>query len=228
MTDPARPDTARADRDAHRERAHRARRRSTAHASACSTSASRAATCSSTALEELLDERGHARSSASRKPTFTKPAPVDLRHEIAHEVRRRDRGARRLRLVHVVQCARHREPRRRSGSRSCSSPRPSSSTRPRPRRRALGADPARRLRAAPDPGPHRRRAAGAGRRRASTTLLAAPDLTSRHPRQVRPCCWLHEVHRVARRARRRVRGGVPRRLDARRSPRPTTRGSSTT
>ena len=45
------------------------------------------------------------------KPTFTKPAPVDLRHEIIDEVRRRDRGPRRLRLVHVVQCARHREPR---------------------------------------------------------------------------------------------------------------------
>ena len=33
-------------------------------------------------LEELLKERG-ARVERYRKPTFTKPAPVDLRHEIA-------------------------------------------------------------------------------------------------------------------------------------------------
>ena len=62
--------------------------------------------------------RGAARRPRRRasqrfaKPTFTKPAPIDLRHEIAHQVRRGDRGARRLRVVHVVQCARH----RRSGS----------------------------------------------------------------------------------------------------------------
>ena len=34
-------------------------------------------------LEERLTEPGARPSSASRKPTFTKPAPVDLRHEIA-------------------------------------------------------------------------------------------------------------------------------------------------
>jgi hypothetical protein len=33
-------------------------------------------------LEELLTARG-ARIERFRKPTFTKPAPVDLRHEIA-------------------------------------------------------------------------------------------------------------------------------------------------
>ena len=33
-------------------------------------------------LEELLRERG-LRVERYRKPTFTKPAPVDLRHEIA-------------------------------------------------------------------------------------------------------------------------------------------------
>ena len=33
-------------------------------------------------LEELLQARG-ARTVRYRKPTFTKPAPIDLRHEIA-------------------------------------------------------------------------------------------------------------------------------------------------
>jgi hypothetical protein len=33
-------------------------------------------------LEELLHERG-LRTERFRKPTFTKPAPVDLRHEIS-------------------------------------------------------------------------------------------------------------------------------------------------
>jgi hypothetical protein len=33
-------------------------------------------------LEELLSERG-ARVARYAKPTFTKPAPIDLRHEIA-------------------------------------------------------------------------------------------------------------------------------------------------
>ena len=35
-------------------------------------------------LEARLDERG-ARVRRYQKPTFTKPAPVDLRHEIAEE-----------------------------------------------------------------------------------------------------------------------------------------------
>lgn len=35
-------------------------------------------------LEALLHERG-AQTKRYRKPTFTKPAPVDLRHEIAAE-----------------------------------------------------------------------------------------------------------------------------------------------
>ena len=34
-------------------------------------------------LEERLVEPRRCASSASRKPTFTKPAPIDLRHEIA-------------------------------------------------------------------------------------------------------------------------------------------------
>lgn len=33
-------------------------------------------------IEELLTERG-LRTVRYRKPTFTKPAPIDLRHEIA-------------------------------------------------------------------------------------------------------------------------------------------------
>jgi hypothetical protein len=33
-------------------------------------------------IEELLVERGHAVERFS-KPTFTKPAPIDLRHEIS-------------------------------------------------------------------------------------------------------------------------------------------------
>ena len=61
-------------------------------------------------LEELLQADG-VRTVRYRKPTFAKPAPVDLRHEIATALRGGDRGARRLRLVHVVQCARHRRPR---------------------------------------------------------------------------------------------------------------------
>ena len=59
-----------------------AERRSPACASGCSTSPSRAATSSSTG-----SSRGCTAAGASvqryRKPTFTKPAPVDLRHEIA-------------------------------------------------------------------------------------------------------------------------------------------------
>ena len=47
-------------------------------------------------LEELLDARG-VDVERFAKPTFTKPAPVDLRHEIATQVRRGDRGPRRLR-----------------------------------------------------------------------------------------------------------------------------------
>ena len=57
-------------------------------------------------LEELLPSRACG-CERYRKPTFTKagagrPPPRDR-----HEVRRGHRGARRLRLVHVVQCARH-------------------------------------------------------------------------------------------------------------------------
>ena len=51
---------------------------------------------------------GAALHASRRSPSRR---PIDLRHEIAHAVRRGDRGARRLRLVHVVQCARHRQPR---------------------------------------------------------------------------------------------------------------------
>ena len=50
--------------------------------SRCSTSASRAATCSCDELEALLRERG-IEVLREAKPTFTKPAPVDLRREIA-------------------------------------------------------------------------------------------------------------------------------------------------
>ena len=58
-----------------------ARRRSTGGPSACSTSPSRAATCSSTGSRSGSAERG-LRCGDSRKPTFSKPAPIDLRHEI--------------------------------------------------------------------------------------------------------------------------------------------------
>ena len=89
-----------------------------------------------------------------------RPAPRDR-----HEVRRGDRGPRRLRLVHVVQCARHRRPRSAGACRACSSRRPSSS-RPPPRRpRRSASTPARVFVAPPDPGPHRRRDARPGRRR---------------------------------------------------------------
>ena len=66
-------------------------------------------------LEELLVERAATRVVRFAKPTFTKPAPDRPAPRDRHQVRRRDRSPRRLRLVHVVQCARHREPRERSG-----------------------------------------------------------------------------------------------------------------
>ena len=61
-------------------------------------------------LEERSTSAG-ARVERYKKPTFTKPAPVDLRHEIATQCDARDRGPRRLRELHVVQCARHRRSR---------------------------------------------------------------------------------------------------------------------
>ena len=53
-----------------------------AASSACSTSPSRAATCSSTASSSG-SPRPAREVRRYKKPTFTKPAPVDLRHEIA-------------------------------------------------------------------------------------------------------------------------------------------------
>ena len=61
-----------------------ARRRSRVEPSACSTSPSPAATSSSNGLEQRLTERG-ATVVRYAKPTFTKPAPVDLRHEIIQQ-----------------------------------------------------------------------------------------------------------------------------------------------
>ena len=60
----------------------RASTTSTARSSACSTSASRGATCSSTGSRRCSRERG-ADVRRYAKPTFTKPAPADLRHELA-------------------------------------------------------------------------------------------------------------------------------------------------
>ena len=76
---------ARSDGRAHGRRAPAARpaggdRR--ADASACSTSPSRAATSSSTG-SRAPGRRPGPSVQRYRKPTFTKPAPVDLRHEIA-------------------------------------------------------------------------------------------------------------------------------------------------
>ena len=132
-----------------------ARRRSP---SACSTSPSPAATCSSTGSRA-------ARGSGPRVERFAqadvhqagphRPAPRDL-----HPVRRRHRGARRLRELHVVQCARHRRSREPRACRACSSPPPSSSTRPRPR-------PTHRL-------PSRRRSSSPTRSRTAPTTRCGP------------------------------------------------------
>ena len=56
-------------------------------------------------LERLLRDRGHT-VVRTVKPTFTKPAAVDLRAEIAAALRRGGGGARRLRLLRVVRSAR--------------------------------------------------------------------------------------------------------------------------
>ena len=83
------------------------RRRSTARWSACSTSASPAATCSSIGSSSCLVERrrqGAALQEAHlHQAGAGRPAPRDR-----HPVHAGDRGARRLRQLHVVQCARHR------------------------------------------------------------------------------------------------------------------------
>ena len=58
-------------------------------------------------LQEKLEARG-ASVRRYRKPTFTKPAPVDLAAAGRRRVRGGHRSARRLRILHFVQCARHR------------------------------------------------------------------------------------------------------------------------
>jgi hypothetical protein len=60
----------------------RAPSRSRAAPSACSTSARRAGDVVLDRLAELLPATGRA-VLRYRKPTFARPAPVDLRHEIA-------------------------------------------------------------------------------------------------------------------------------------------------
>ena len=119
-------------------------------------------------LEERLAERG-ADGAALREADVHqagagRPPPRDR-----HAVRRRDRGARRLRQLHVVQCARHRRsraPGRAGGVRRVDA---SSSTPPSAQSHvARLPDRGRGVHAAPDPGPHRRRDAGATPTRPST------------------------------------------------------------
>ena len=148
-------------------------------------------------LEELL-ERAACTVERFAKPTFTKPAPDRPAPRDRREVRRGDRGPRRLRLVHVVQCARHREPRSRrraDGVRRIDRVR-------RRRRRAVARArrrPGARLRRAPDPGPHRRRAPRARRRRARRDCSTrSPSSRARAP-----------LSRAPRRPGRRRRGRRP-------------------
>jgi hypothetical protein len=89
-------------------------------------------------LEQLLRRRGRRRRALRQADLHQagagRPPPRD-RHQL--RVRPGDRGPRRLRVVHVVQCARHRDLERR-GVPGCSSRRASSSTPPPPRPRPSG------------------------------------------------------------------------------------------